>query len=153
MEIRKLTPEELPLRLGLCDFRDPQQMLRENEARLQKGLIDIFGLFDGNALIGELSVKYDSEDPLQTIPGQRAYLYAFRIREDYRRQGLGTALLRHVMDRLQTRGIRELTVGVEDDNPDARRLYTRAGFDRVIARKEECYQTDTYAFDLLLRKC
>ena len=152
MEIRKLTAGELPLRLGLCNFHDPEEMIRENTERIQCGTADIFGLFDADTLIGELSVKYVSDDPLQTIPGQRAYLYAFRVREDRRGMGLGTALLRYVMDALAVQGIRELTVGVEDDNPDARRLYNRAGFDRVIERKEECYQGDTYSFDLLLRK-
>ena len=152
MEIRKLTPGELPLRLGLCNFRDPEEMILENTKRINQGIADIFGMFEGTDLIGELSVKYDSDDTLQTVPRQRAYLYAFRLREDRRGMGLGTALLHHVMDVLEARGIRELTVGVEDDNPKARRLYTRAGFDRVIARKEECYQGDSYSYDLLLRK-
>ena len=52
---------------------------------------------------------------------------------------------------LAENGYSEFTVGVEDDNTRARYMYEKNGFTEPIARIKECYQGDSYEYDLLLK--
>lgn len=52
--------------------------------------------------------------------------------EGFRGQGIGGALLSRLVDLARSRGLRGISLSVEDGN-DARRLYDRAGF-RVVGR-------------------
>jgi ribosomal protein S18 acetylase RimI-like enzyme len=48
--------------------------------------------------------------------------------------GLGTALIAAAEDRIRRRGVKVARVGVEDDNPRARRLYQRLGYREIGQR-------------------
>lgn len=150
--VRPLTAAELPMLTQLFDYNDVEDMLSENTRNLDEGTADIFGLFYGGRLVGELHAEYDCPDPLEAVRGRRVYLFAFRIHEDFRGLGLGKYLLRCVINILSEQGCSEFTVGVEDDNPRARHIYESFGFTETIARKREEYQGDSYEYDLLLRK-
>lgn len=150
MTIRKITTEELPLLTELFEYNDIDGMIAENAKGIEGGSIDIFVMLDGERPVGELHVAYESDDE-RAIPGKRAYLSAFRVREEYQGQGLGKELLRHVIDRLTAEGYAELTIGVEDDNARAKHMYESFGFTRLIARKYEEYQGDGYEFGLYMR--
>ena len=50
------------------------------------------------------------------------------VRDEFRRHGVGAALLAAVVAGLKERGAEFVTGGVAPDNADARRLYERAGF-------------------------
>ncbi len=149
--IKELGADEL-FRLGeLFNYRDINEMIRENGRRIARGEIAIFALFEGDRLVGELRVAYTHEDGQFATRGRRAYLYAFRVHRDLRGRGLGTRLLDGVLSRLAEAGYTEFTVGVEDDNPRARALYRRFGFLSCVARRYEEYQGDGYEYDLLLK--
>ena len=152
LTIREATPADLPRLPELFDYNDVPAMIAENTRRMTAGDYSIFLLLADAALLGELHVTWRSDDTRFAAGGQRAYLSAFRIRRDIQGQGLGTHLLRGVIRCIETRGYNEITVGVEDDNLRARRLYERHGFCKAIARCRECYQGDEYEFDLLLRQ-
>ncbi len=151
--VRKLKTTELPILTQLFSYKDIDDMINENTRNIENGIIDIFALFDDNKLIGELHVKYDNEDKDFAKKGKRAYLFAFRVHKDYQSKGLGSYLLKTVIDELNVNGYYELTVGVEDDNTRARYMYEKYGFTHPIARIKETYQGDSYEYDLLLRKC
>lgn len=151
LTVRSITAEDLPLLLKLHTYRDPEQMLFSNTRMLTSGQAKFFCLFRCEKLIGELRAKKWDDDPDFAIPGQRAYLYAFRILPGEQGQGFGTYLMEQVTELLRQEGYREFTVGVEDDNVRARQLYHKLGFTRVLARKEEEYQGDSYGFDLLMK--
>ncbi|MCH5323751.1 MAG: GNAT family N-acetyltransferase [Eubacterium sp.] len=150
--IKKATPVDLPLLKELFDYNDISAMIEENTRNILNGTIDIFLLFGDEKPLGELHVKYESEDEREAVRGRRVYLFAFRIREEYQGRGLGKRLLQSVIDTLCEQGCSEFTVGVEDDNDRARHIYERFCFDKVIARKYEEYQGDGYEYDLLLKK-
>lgn len=58
------------------------------------------------------------------------------VRKQWRRRGLGEALLRHAFGALHARGLRRVGLGVDAQNPTgATRLYERVGM-RVSARSE-----------------
>lgn len=150
--VRKLKTSELPILTELFNYKDIDDMITENTRNIENGNIDIFALFVDDKLIGELHVKYDNEDKDFAEKGKRAYLFAFRVHKDYQGKGLGSYLLEVVIEKLTNNGYHELTVGVEDDNIQARYMYEKHGFVHPISRIKETYQGDSYEYDLLLKK-
>ena len=150
--VRKLKTTELQLLIQLFNYKNVDEMIAENARDIENGTIDIFALFDGDKIIGELRVKYISDDNRFAEKGKRAYLYAFRVHQKYQGKGLGNFLLENVLNILQENGYREFTVGVEDDNARARYMYEKNVFTEPIARIKESYQGDSYEYDLLLKR-
>ena len=150
--VRKLKTTELPILTQLFNYKNIDDMIDENTCNIENDIVDVFALFDDDKLVGELHVKYDNEDKDFAEKGKRAYLFAFRIHKDYQGNGLGSYLLKTVIDELNAIGYYELTVGVEDVNIRARYMYEKHGFINPIARIKETYQGDSYEYDLLLRK-
>lgn len=152
MRTEKLTVGELPLLTELFEYNNAEEMLERCALEIQKGVIDIFGLYEDETLIAELRVKYESEDEAFALRGKRAYLYAFRVRGEYQGRGYGKLLLKTVLARLEEAGYDEFTVGVEDDNLRALHIYRSFGFNEFLLRKREEYQGDAYEYSLYLRK-
>ena len=152
LTLRPIAAAELSALTALFDYNDVPAMIAENTRLIESGAFSIYLLFEGSELIGELHVTWRSDDPLAAIDGQRAYLSAYRIREDRQGLGYGQVLLRGVFDVIEERGYREITIGVEDDNLRAKHLYRKFGFTEFVARRSESYQGDSYEYDLLLRR-
>jgi len=72
-------------------------------------------------LIGSLIAGWD---------GWRAYLYRLAVRPDYRRRGVGQALLEAAEARLAGLGARRFDAMVLDGNELGRRLWQAAGYRR-----------------------
>ena len=150
-QIKKLSVSELHTLTQLFDYNDVEEMIAENKRDIENRSIDIFVVYLNNQLVGELHVAYEKEDKNFAERGKRAYLFAFRVQEEYQNQGIGKYLLEKVLDTLKTEGYTEFSVGVEDDNLRAKYIYQKYGFTKVIARKSESYQGDSYEYDLLLK--
>ena len=144
--------QELYVLTELFDYNNVEQMISECTNDIQNGMIDIFVLYDKDVLIGELHVRYESDDENYAIRGRRAYMFAFRIREDFQNKGYGTYLLKTVLSLLKENGYCEFTVGVEDDNFRAIHMYQALGFNEVLLRKQEEYQGDAYEYNLYLKR-
>lgn len=95
---------------------------------------------------------YESDDESFAVRGRRAYLFAFRVRQDFQNKGYGTYLLKEVLSVLKKSGYCEFTVGAEDDNFRAKHIYQALGFDEILLRKQEEYQGDFYEYDLYLKR-
>lgn len=150
--VRPLTVDELPLLTKLFHYKDVQAMINETAQSIEQGEIDIFGLFKGSKLIGELHAMYRGEEEDKVIPEKRAYLYAFRIHKNDQGKGLGKFLAGQVIERLAEKGYSELTIGVEDDNERAIHIYKQFGFDELVARKYEEYEGYGYEYNLYLKR-
>ncbi|MBQ2446602.1 MAG: ribosomal protein S18-alanine N-acetyltransferase [Oscillospiraceae bacterium] len=72
------------------------------------------------------------------------------VSPDYRRQGIGEALMVALMDALLERGMESLTLEVRASNAPAIGLYTRLGFTEVGRRRN--YYTDPQEDALIMRK-
>lgn len=149
--VRTLRPEKLHILTRLFDYNNVGEMIAENRCMIESGAGDIYCLYFGEILVGELHVSYNDVDEHKTAEG-RAYLSAFRVHKDFQSRGLGKFLLRTVIQRLTACGYKELTVGVEDDNDRARHIYESFGFTELLARKREEYQGDSYEYNLYLRR-
>ena len=89
---------------------------------------------DGD-LIGELYVFLDIESDRDFADGHStAYLCAFRVRKEYRGQGLGTSLIEAALSDLRERGFSRATIGADDERNE--RFYRRMGFDRKV---KDCF--------------
>lgn len=150
--VRKITVNELPKLTELFDYNDIDGMISENTSLIKNEVMDIFILLDGERLLGELHVSYESNDKLEAVRGIRAYLSAYRVHNDFQGMGLGKFLMKSVIDTLAAEGYSEFTVGVEDDNDRALHIYREFGFSEVIARKYEEYQDDGYEYNLYLKR-
>ena len=152
MKIEKLDIQNLYVLTELFHYHDVEQMILECTQDIQKGMIDIFVLYDEDVLVGELHVMYESADENYAIRGRRAYLFAFRVRETFQNKGYGTCLLKEVLSLLGKNGYYEFTVGVEDDNSRAIHMYQTLGFTEFLLRKQEEYQGDVYEYNLYLKR-
>jgi ribosomal protein S18 acetylase RimI-like enzyme len=83
-------------------------------------------------IVGQIFIQFSSSDARFADGHGRGYLYALRIKPHYRRQGLGTRLIRAAEDALCLMGMRVVSIGVAKDNLPARSLYERLGY-RVLA--------------------
>jgi ribosomal protein S18 acetylase RimI-like enzyme len=96
-----------------------------------KGLMWVVEL-PGAGIIGQAFVQLFAPRPELADGCNRAYIYAIRVRSNYRSMGIGTMLMEAVEGDLSERGFHTVTLNVAQDNPDARRLYERMGY-RVVA--------------------
>ena len=97
LQIKTVSVNDLPLLFDLFKYKNKAGMIKENTQKIENGEIDVFGLFKGNRVIGELRVKYKSNDEQEVIPGKRVYLYAFRVLKKYQGKGYGKFLLQEVI--------------------------------------------------------
>lgn len=130
--IKKLNTNTLPLLFVLHNYNNEKAMLKENIKAINNHSIDIWGVFDKEKLIGELRVKYKSDDKRFAQNGKRAYFYAFRILESYQGNGIGKSLLCEVLTNLSAQGYTEFTVGVENENDCANHIYRSFGFTKNL---------------------
>ena len=65
----------------------------------------------------------------------RAYMFSFRIRPEYRNNGLGGHVIRFLEDYLLERGFDTMRINVGRENEQARKLYEKHGY-RIIGTEE-----------------
>lgn len=83
---------------------------------------------DGSGLIGQCFVSLKGTRPELADGIIKAYIYGFRVQEQFRNQGIGTRIMYTIEDDLKKRGFRQVTLNVGKDNQDARRFYDRLGY-------------------------
>ncbi len=86
----------------------------------------------GRGIIGQVFIQLICDRPELADGENRAYLYAFRVRPDYRSQGLGKRMMQVVEADLRRRGFHWVTLNVARENTRARDLYERVGY-HVVA--------------------
>ena len=81
----------------------------------------------GNALIGYAGMMFTG--------GSQADVATLAVAPARWGKGTGTALLMALVDEAEKRGYEEVLLEVREDNPRARRLYLRRGFDEIGIRR------------------
>ena len=76
-------------------------------------------VMDGQSIVGSLVVGWD---------GWRCHLYRLAVRPDYRRRGIGTALLKRAEDRFVGFGGARADAMVLNGNDSAHQAWSRAGY-------------------------
>jgi ribosomal protein S18 acetylase RimI-like enzyme len=85
----------------------------------------------GIGIIGQLFVQLTSARQELADGVERAYIYGFRIKPDFRGFGLGRRMMQVAENDLAQRRFQRATLNVARDNPQARRLYETLGY-RVV---------------------
>lgn len=78
------------------------------------------------------ALVFDKKDPDYTIAGKRLYLSRLIVKEEYRRQGIGSFIVDALINHAFGLGYKEFSIGVDVDNIAARHLYEGKGFTEVI---------------------
>jgi ribosomal protein S18 acetylase RimI-like enzyme len=86
----------------------------------------------GIGIVGQLFVQLNSARSELADGFERAYIYGFRIKPDYRRLGLGKQMMETAEADLSRRQFKKITLNVGRNNHVARQLYEKLGY-RVVA--------------------
>ncbi len=128
--IRPIEPADLPDLEWDGEFIHFRRMYADAYTRTLKGLTIIWVArwtgFPG--LLGQAFVQLNSDRHELADGRNRAYLYSFRVRPQFRSVGLGTRFIEVIMENLRERGYRRLTLNVAKNNIRAQALYRRLGF-------------------------
>lgn len=127
--IRTLTEEDLPALEWEGEYRHFRRLYQQHYANCQQGNNVCWVACDADdQAIGQVFILLNARD-VNVADGQhRAYLFSFRIRPQWRNQGLGNYIMSFVEEQLLLRGFLWLRLNVAKDNPAARRLYERRGY-------------------------
>lgn len=146
--IRRLTPDEFPKCGNIWDMERHADLAERFLSELRSGNRMTWVYEENGQFLGEISLVKDTPDPDYTIPGRRIYVSRLIVRKENRRQGIGKALVEHVVSRAAEMGYSELSIGVDMDNYGALRLYTGLGFREILFLGEDA---DGRYFKLLKR--
>lgn len=115
--------------------------IRGKEDRLHREMLDgkrkMFIYIKNGMSIGGASLVFDNGDTNRTIPFRRAYLSYLVIREEFRNQGIGTKLIDYICEYAHQLGISQITLNVESNNPRAKKLYLKEGFNEVVLENSD----------------
>lgn len=95
---------------------------------------------EDESVVGELYIFWDSEDKDEANGKNRTYLCAFRIDRGFRGEGLGSKLMKKVLERAKEKGFDEVTIGVdEDDKVRLSAIYKSWGFTDLVKMQHYDY--------------
>ena len=83
---------------------------------------------------------------------ERAELIDIAVLPKYENQGIGSSLMRHMINDCQKRGIENITLEVRKDNHKAIHLYEKNGFKSVATRKNYYQGMDAWLMEKELIK-
>lgn len=129
VKIRLLIKSDLPALEWDGEYTHFRRIYSEAYDRARSGrsvlwVADLPGL----GIIGQLFVQLNNEWTELMGGEKRGYIYAFRIRPEYRNFGLGSRMLSVAEADLIRRDYDVVTLNVAKNNPDAQRLYERLGY-------------------------
>lgn len=105
------------------------------------------GIYVAVALIGDERAGYAE---YRSVAGE-AQIYNIAVAPEFRRAGVGEALLRHLIEKAEAEGCSLVTLEVRAGNDAAMQLYKKLGF-REVGRRPDYYNgADAILMDLDLR--
>lgn len=111
-----------------------------NEAKRGRRLLLVAEL--AGYLVGQIFIQFNSGRS-ELADGKRSgYLYSFRVRPEYRNQGIGSDLLRKAEAVLMSRAFERAVIAVARDNEGAQRLYDEHGYQWFAADSGEWSYVD-----------
>lgn len=129
VRIRLATRRDLPALEWGGVYRHFRNLYADAFARMEQGRTLIWlAEIPGKGIVGQIFVQLICNDLMLADGKTRAYVFSFRVKPEYRKNGLGTTLMEYVERDLIRRGFCAVTLNVAQDNPAARRLYERLGY-------------------------
>ena len=142
--VRELDGMHLAEITKLHRYADPEATLKEMRARMERGKLRVFLLYEEGRPAGEAWLIRDGNG--------RLWLSNVSVLPAYRGKGAGRELTARVLEAAERTGETECAVGVSENNRIARHLYETLGFTEPIGTKEENGRNGTVRYLLLLRR-
>jgi diamine N-acetyltransferase len=130
--IIKLDPKDYEKCGGIWNMNGNPEMTKKWYDEIVAGNRVVFVYTENEEFIGEGALVYENGDRDYTIEGQRIYLSRLVVKKEYQNRGIGGILLDYLIETAKRLGYREISVGVDKGNINARRLYEKKGFTTVI---------------------
>ena len=135
MLIRKATADEMLRLWGYQNVNHASPTAKFFYQNISSGNAVFWTLDHNGELIGELYAFLNIADDKDFADGSTtAYLCAFRVKKEYRGQGLGSKMMNTVLADLKSVGFRYATIGVSEERN--KKLYNRLGFTKIV---KDCY--------------
>jgi ribosomal protein S18 acetylase RimI-like enzyme len=132
--LRHVRQEDLPALEWEGEYKHFRRLFADAFKRSQRGESVLWiAELPERGVIGQLFIQLDGIHSGLADGYNRAYIYGFRVRPEFRGEGVGSLLLTNAEADLQKRGFRTVVLNVGRDNPGARRLYERYGYQVVAA--------------------
>lgn len=153
MIARKVKISEIDKLNPLFQANDQKKFIEQRMKKIENGTIDIYILEENDNFIAEVTIVYDKQKYADyTIPNQRVYVEALRVLSEYQGKGLGQYFMKEVMRMVKEDGYTEMTIGVEDDNCNAKHIYEKLGFTEFIKRDKGSFEGEHYEYDVTMRR-
>jgi ribosomal protein S18 acetylase RimI-like enzyme len=132
VQIREATERDLPALEWGGEFSRFRLVYQRALKEANRGRQTLLVAECSDNIVGQLFVLFNTvhADP-RPIP-YTGYLYSFRVKPQFRNQGIGGLLITRAEEILLERDFRRVLIGVAKINDGARRLYERLGY-RIIA--------------------
>jgi ribosomal protein S18 acetylase RimI-like enzyme len=140
--IRPIRAEELPDLEWEGQYTKYRQVFAQTFADVQRGQRIMLVAVAGGQVIGQVFVQLSSSETRYADGATRGYLYSLRVRPEWQGNGLGTRLIRAAEAALRARGFSVAVIAAGKDNPGARRLYERLGYQTFADDPGVWYFTD-----------
>ena len=130
--IRHLTAADLPALEWETEYIHFRKIYADAYQRVLQGLSVIWVAdLPGFGIIGQALIQLICDRPELADGIIRAYVYAFRVRPQFRSSGLGSLIMKVAEENLFARGYERVTLNVAKDNLRARMLYERLGYQAI----------------------
>jgi len=103
--------------------------------KAKKGDRIVYGAEIDGKIIGTVQLVFKDDKEFYADGKTKAHLHHARVSEDLRRQGIGTKLMEEAENEARRRGFIEMTLGVDEDNQQAIKLYERLGYKEFMREK------------------
>lgn len=101
----------------------------------KKGNRIIYGTMFNGSIVGTMQLIFKMEKDYYADGKTRAHLHHARVLEELRRKGIGSQLVKVAEDEIRRRGFQEITLGVEETNTKAIKLYEKLGYKEFMREK------------------
>lgn len=103
--------------------------------KAEKGDRIVYGIESDGKIVGTVQLVFKDEKEFYAEGKVRAHLHHARVVEELRGKGIGAKLMREAENEARKRGFKEITLGVDEDNQQAIKLYERLGYKEFIREK------------------
>ncbi len=135
MLIRKASAEEMLKLWGYEDANQAPPTARFFYRGIAAGNAVFWTVERDGELIGELYAFLHIEEDEDFADGSAtAYLCAFRVKKEFRGQGLGSRMMEEALADLKARGFQRATIGASEERN--KKLYRRMGF---LTEIKDCF--------------
>ncbi len=128
--IRSLRDGELPALEWDGQYTRFRRVFRQTYVDMVRGQRLMIVAVAGLTMVGQVFVQLSSTESRYADGHDRGYVYSLRVRPEWQGRGIGTRLMQAAEDGLRARGYRTAVIAAGKDNPGARRLYERLGYQR-----------------------